>query len=61
MNNVMAVTDKQINQFAEENFNGGDIIIVGDYAKFKDDLKKRFPDITVDVIQADELDINRKI
>lgn len=60
MNSVMAVTDKQIKQFAAENFNGGDIIIVGDYAIFKDDLAKRFPDTNVEVIKADELDITQE-
>ena len=57
MNRVMSVTDKQIKQFAAENFNGGDIIIVGDYAKFKDDLAKRFPNMKIEVIKADELDL----
>lgn len=60
MDSVMKVSDKQIKQFAAENFNGGDIIIVGDYAKFKDDLAKRFPNIKADVIKADELDISRE-
>lgn len=60
MNDVMAVKDKQIKQFAAENFDGGDIIIVGDYAKFKDDLAKRFPDMKVEVIKADELDISQE-
>ncbi len=60
MNNVMAVNDKQIKQFAAENFNGGDIIIVGDYSVFKDDLAKRFPNINVEVIKTDELDITQE-
>jgi zinc protease len=60
MNNVMSVKDTQIKQFAAENFNGGDIIIVGDYAKFKDDLAKRFPDMKIEVIKADELDITKE-
>jgi zinc protease len=60
MNSVMAVKDSQIKQFAAGNFNGGDIIIVGDYAKFKDDLAKRFPDLTVEVVKADELDITKE-
>jgi zinc protease len=59
MNSVQAVTDKQIRDFAGANLTGGDLIIVGDYAKFKDDLAKRFPNLTVEVIKADELDINK--
>lgn len=60
MNNVMSVNDKQIKQFASENFKNGDIIIVGDYSVFKDDLTKRFPNINVEVIKADELDITQE-
>jgi hypothetical protein len=35
------------------------VIIVGDYSIFKDDLAKRFPGITVDVIKADDLDLSK--
>lgn len=56
--NVQAVSDAQIRRFAGENLNGGDIIIVGDYAKFKDDLAKRFPNMQIEVIAADALDLN---
>jgi zinc protease len=59
MNNVQTVSDKQIRDFAGANLTGGDIIIVGDYAKFKDDLAKRFPGMTVEVIKADELDLSK--
>ena len=59
MNSVQAISDAQIQKFAGENLSGGDIIIVGDYAKFKDDLKKRFPDMKIDVIEADKLDLNK--
>ncbi|MBX3245330.1 MAG: insulinase family protein, partial [Acidobacteria bacterium] len=38
MTSVNAVTDKQIREFAAANMLGGDIIIVGDYSLFKDDL-----------------------
>jgi zinc protease len=58
MNNVQAVSDKQIRDFAGANLMGGDIIIVGDYSVFKDDLAKRFPNTTVEVIKADELDLS---
>jgi len=59
MNSVNAVSDAQIQKFAGENLKGGDIIIVGDYAKFKDDLAKRFPSMKVEVIKADELDLSK--
>lgn len=59
MPSVNAVTPDQIKDFANEYLLGGDIIIVGDYAKFKDDLAKRFPDTKFDVIKADELDITK--
>ena len=58
MGSVQAVTDKQIKQFAGKNLKGGDIIIVGDYNVFKADLAKRFPNMKVEVIPADELDLN---
>jgi zinc protease len=59
MPGVNAVTDKQIRDFAKAHLLGGDIIIVGDYAKFKDDLAKRFPDIKPIVIPAADLDITK--
>lgn len=55
--NVQAVSDAQIQQFAGKNLSGGDIIIVGDYGKFKDDLAKRFPDMKIEVVPADALDL----
>ena len=60
MGNVMSIKDSGIRSFAAKTFLSGDIIIVGDYAKFKDDLAKRFPNITVDVVKADELDISKE-
>jgi zinc protease len=59
MSGVNAVSDAQIRDFASKNLSGGDIIIVGDYSVFKDDLAKRFPNVTVDVIKADELDLGK--
>jgi len=59
MKNVNGVTDKQIRDFASANLLGGDIIIVGDYAEFKNDLAKRFPGMKIDVIKADELDLSK--
>ena len=60
MTSVQAVSDAQIKKFAGENLKGGDIIIVGDYAKFKDDLAKRFPNMNVQVIKADQIDLMSK-
>jgi zinc protease len=59
MNNVQAVSDRQIRDFAGANLTGGDIIIVGDYAKFKDDLAKRFPNMKIEVIKSDDLDVSK--
>jgi hypothetical protein len=56
--NVQAVTDAQIRQFAGANLYGGDIIIVGDYAKFRDDLLKRFPNMKIEVVKAEQLDLD---
>lgn len=58
MKSVQTVSDVQIKTFAGENLKGGDIIIVGDYNVFKDDLAKRFPNTKVEVIKAEELDLN---
>ena len=59
VSNVTGVTDAQIKSFGSQNLMGGDIIIVGDYTVFKDDLAKRFPNIKVDVIKAAELDLSK--
>jgi zinc protease len=59
MSNVNAVSDAQIRDFASKNLPGGDLIIVGDYSVFKDDLAKRFPGVKVDVIKADDLDLSK--
>ncbi|MGC2236454.1 MAG: pitrilysin family protein [Pyrinomonadaceae bacterium] len=58
MKSVQAISDTQIRGFAKQNLLGGDIIVVGDYAKFKDDLKTRFPNMTVEVVKAAELDLD---
>jgi zinc protease len=59
MTSTNAVTDAQIRDFADANLAGGDMIIVGDYSVFKDDLAKRFPDMKVEVIKADALDLSK--
>lgn len=58
MKSVQGISDTQIRSFAKQNLLGGDVIVVGDYAKFKDDLKTRFPNMTVEVVKAAELDLN---
>lgn len=57
MQKVEAVSDKQIHAFAGKELFGGDLIIVGDYSVFKDDLAKRFPNAKPTVIPAAQLDI----
>jgi Predicted Zn-dependent peptidases len=59
MQSVRAVSDTQIKSFAAQNLKGGDMIIVGDYAIFKDDLAKRFPNVKIEVVKADELDLSK--
>lgn len=56
---VNSVTASQLESFAKQYIGGGDIIIVGDYSVFKDDLAKRFPGMKVDVIKADDLDLSK--
>ncbi|MGB7210250.1 MAG: pitrilysin family protein [Pyrinomonadaceae bacterium] len=59
MPSVNGVKTSDLKSFAAANLFEGDIIIVGDYAKFKDDLAKRFPSMKVDIIKADELDLSK--
>src|SRR5436190_5841559 len=49
VSSVNGVTDVDIRSFAGKNLLGGDLIIVGDYSSFKDDLAKRFPKMSVTV------------
>jgi zinc protease len=58
--NIQTVPAEEIKRYALYNINRGDIIIVGDYSIFKDDLAKRFPNVKVDVIKAAELDISKE-
>ena len=53
------IQPNELTVFAIQNLESGDIIIVGDYAKFRDDLTKRFPNMKVDVIKAEELDLSK--
>ncbi len=59
VSNVNGVTGAQIKDFTAHNLMGGDVIIVGDYADFKDDLAKRFPNMKVEVIKAADLDLSK--
>lgn len=59
MTNVNDVTDSQIKDFASDNLKGGDMIIVGDAKLFMDDLKKRFRNQKIEIIKADNLDLNK--
>jgi len=56
---VTNVDPSRITQFAAQHFVSGDIIIAGDYSVFKDDLKKRFPNMPITVIEADKLDLTK--
>lgn len=57
MTNVNSVQNADLTKLASQNFVNGDILIVGDYSKFKDDLAKRFPNTKIDVIKVDDLNI----
>jgi zinc protease len=57
--NLNGVDLATMKQFAAANFNSGDLIIAGDYSVFKDDLKKRFPNMPITVIEADKLDLTK--
>ncbi len=57
MANVTSVNESSVKDFAAKYLNNGDMIIVGDHAKFKDDLAKRFPNMKIDVIKIDDLNI----
>ncbi|MEO5859493.1 MAG: pitrilysin family protein [Pyrinomonadaceae bacterium] len=57
MGSVGGVSNEAVKDYAKKYFVAGDILIVGDYAKFKDDLAKRFPTTKIEVIRASDLDI----
>ena len=58
ISDVEKISDADIKTFVSSSLKGGDMIIVGDYKIFADDLKKRFPNQKVEVIPASELDLN---
>ncbi|HQU91880.1 MAG TPA: pitrilysin family protein [Pyrinomonadaceae bacterium] len=57
MGSVDGVSNAAVRDYAKKYFVAGDIVIVGDYSKFKDDLAKRFPTTKIDVVKASDLDI----
>ena len=59
MENVRGVNTANVRDFAARNLSGGDVIIVGDYKVFKEDLAKRFPGMRVEIIKADDLVLSR--
>jgi zinc protease len=59
MTSVTSVSSSNVKDFASKYLHEGELIIVGDYSIFKDDLAKRFPDMNIEVIKADELDITK--
>lgn len=56
---INAVTSQRVKEFASEYLYGGDVIIVGDYSLFREDLAKRFPNVSVEVISADDIDLSK--
>ncbi|MGD9589654.1 MAG: M16 family metallopeptidase [Pyrinomonadaceae bacterium] len=57
MPSINGVKNTDIRAFAVKFLNSGDLIIVGDYSVFRDDLAKRFRDHSIQVIKVDELDV----
>ena len=57
MTSVSSVTPATVKGFATRYLHDGEIIIVGDYSIFKDDLAKRFPNLKIDIIKVDDLNI----
>ncbi|REJ78590.1 MAG: insulinase family protein [Acidobacteria bacterium] len=58
IDDIGGVSESQVRKFAADNLTRGDLIIVGDSKLFIDDLGKRFPNRTIEVIKADRLDLN---
>ena len=54
---VNGITSVAVRDYAKKFFVNGDLVIAGDYAKFKDDLAKRFPNAKIEVVKASDLDI----
>ncbi|MBC7797504.1 MAG: insulinase family protein, partial [Pyrinomonadaceae bacterium] len=58
--NVQAVSDAKVRDFAKQTLNpsNAEIVIVGDAKKFLPDLQKRFEGVKINVIPIAELDLN---
>ena len=58
---VQAVTAGDVRQFAQKRLGGAGltVVVVGDAKRFRDDLRKNFPDAAIEVIPEAELDLNR--
>ena len=54
---VSGIRDANVKDFAAKYLYDGDLVIVGDYAVFKTDLAKRFPNMKIDVIKVDDLNL----
>ena len=59
MEKVRGVDPATVREFAAGNLSGGDLIIVGDYKVFREDLAKRFPNMRIEVIKAGDLVLSR--
>ncbi len=59
LNSVNSVPNSALKVFATRNFRNGDVVIVGDYSVFKEDLAKRFPNSKIEVVSAADLDITQ--
>ena len=57
MASVSGVQDANVKDFAAKYLHEGDMVIVGDHAVFKADLAKRFPNMKIDVIKVDDLNL----
>lgn len=55
---VNGVTPKMVQGYSQKFLHGGDIVIVGDYSKFREDLDKRFPNQEIIAIKATDLDLD---
>jgi zinc protease len=58
---VEAVNSSQIKDFASNFLVQGEIIIVGDYEKMKDDLSKRFASAKIKIVRANELNLEKLV
>jgi zinc protease len=55
---INAVPATEVREFAGRFLQGGDIVIAGDYRKFRDDLERRFPNAELTVVMASNLELS---